>query len=178
MSVLIVGISHKSAPVPLLERVALDAEGIHKLIREVSDSEHVTEATVLSTCNRTEVYADVERFHGSVENISRLIGERAGQSPDELLTHLYVHYDDGAVSHLFNVASGLDSMVVGESQILGQTREALRHGAGGRHRRPCAQRALPAGAARRQALTRGDRHRPRGPEHRRHRAGRRGTARR
>ncbi len=128
MSVLIVGISHKTAPVPLLERVALDSEGIHKLIREVSDSEHVTEATVLSTCNRTEVYADVERFHGSVENISRLIGERAGQSPEELLTHLYVHYDDGAVSHLFNVASGLDSMVVGESQILGQTREALRLG--------------------------------------------------
>ena len=128
MSVLIVGISHKSAPVPLLERVALDSEGIHKLIREVSDSEHVTEAAVLSTCNRTEVYADVERFHGSVENISRLIGERAGQSPDELLNHLYVHYDDGAVSHLFNVASGLDSMVVGESQILGQTREALRMG--------------------------------------------------
>ena len=128
MSVLIVGISHKTAPVPLLERVALDAEGIHKLIREVSESEHVTEATVLSTCNRTEVYADVERFHGSVENISRLIGERAGQSPDDLLTHLYVHYDDGAVSHLFNVASGLDSMVVGESQILGQTREALRLG--------------------------------------------------
>jgi glutamyl-tRNA reductase len=128
MSVLIVGISHKTAPVALLEQVALDSEGIHKLIREVSESEHVTEATVLSTCNRTEVYADVERFHGSVENISRMIGERAGQSPEEILAHLYVHYDDGAVSHLFNVASGLDSMVVGESQILGQAREALRLG--------------------------------------------------
>jgi glutamyl-tRNA reductase len=83
---------------------------------------------VLSTCNRTEVYADVDRFHGSVETISRLIGERAGQVPDEVLEHLYVHYDDGAVSHLFHVASGLDSMVLGESQILGQTREALRVG--------------------------------------------------
>jgi glutamyl-tRNA reductase len=128
MSILIVGISHKTAPVSVLERVALDGDGVHKLIREVVDSEHVTEATVLSTCNRTEVYADVERFHGSVEAISRMIGERAGQVPDEVLEHLYVHYDDGAVSHLFHVAAGLDSMVLGESQILGQTREALRVG--------------------------------------------------
>ncbi len=128
MSVLVVGISHKTAPLPVLERVALDSEGVHKLIREVCDSEFVTEATVLSTCNRTEVYAEVERFHGSVETISRLIGERAGAVPDEVLEHLYVHYDDGAVSHLFHVAAGLDSMVLGESQILGQAREALRVG--------------------------------------------------
>jgi glutamyl-tRNA reductase len=128
MSVLVVGISHKTAPVPVLERVALDTEGVQKLIRQISDSEHVTEVTVLSTCNRTEVYAEVERFHGSVETISQLIGERAGQTPDDVLEHLYVHYDDGAVSHLFHVAAGLDSMVLGESQILGQTREALRIG--------------------------------------------------
>ncbi len=128
MSVLVVGISHKTAPVPVLERVALDADGVHKLIRQISDSEFVTEVAVLSTCNRTEVYAEVDRFHGSVETISQLIGERAGQVPEEVLEHLYVHYDDGAVSHLFHVAAGLDSMVLGESQILGQTREALRLG--------------------------------------------------
>ncbi len=128
MSVLVVGISHRSAPVAVLERVALDRDGVAKLIREISDCEHVAEVTVLSTCNRTEVYADVERFHGSVETISRLLGERAGSSPEDVLEHLYVHYDDGAVSHLFHVAAGLDSMVLGESQILGQTREALRVG--------------------------------------------------
>ena len=128
MSVLVVGISHKTAPVPVLERVALDSDGVQKLVAEVTDSDHVIEATVLSTCNRTEVYAEVERFHGSVEAISRLIADRAGQTPDEVLSHLYVHYDDGAVSHLFHVAAGLDSMVLGESQILGQTREALRVG--------------------------------------------------
>lgn len=128
MSVLVVGISHKTAPVAVLEQVALDAAGVPKLIREISESEHVSEVAVLSTCNRTEVYADVERFHGSVETISRLLGERAGKLPDEVLEHLYVHYDDGAVSHLFHVAAGLDSMVLGESQILGQTREALRVG--------------------------------------------------
>ena len=128
MSVLVVGISHKTAPVAVLERVALDPDGVQKLIREVSDAEHVTEATVVSTCNRTEVYADVDRFHGSVEAISRMLGERAGRDPEDVLEHLYVHYDDGAVSHLFHVAAGLDSMVLGESQILGQTREALRVG--------------------------------------------------
>lgn len=128
MSVLVVGISHKTAPVAVLERVALDGEGAAKLLRHVSDLEHVSEATVLSTCNRTEIYTDVDRFHGSVEAISRMLGELATQSPDDVLTHLYVHYDDAAVSHLFHVAAGLDSMVPGESQILGQTREALRMG--------------------------------------------------
>ncbi|MCW2866032.1 MAG: glutamyl-tRNA reductase [Marmoricola sp.] len=128
MSVLVVGISHKTAPVPVLERVALDGEGVTKLIRQVTDVEHVTEATVVSTCNRTEVYADVDRFHGSVEAISRMLGERLGDAPEDVLEHLYVHYDDGAVSHLFHVAAGLDSMVLGEAQILGQTREALRVG--------------------------------------------------
>jgi len=128
MSVLVVGISHKTAPVPVLERVALDPEGAQKMVREVSELEHVTEATVLSTCNRIEVYADVDRFHGSVESLSRLLGDRAGLTPEEVLGHLYVHYDDGAVSHLFHVAAGLDSMVLGESQILGQARDALRVG--------------------------------------------------
>ncbi|RZI90062.1 MAG: glutamyl-tRNA reductase, partial [Microbacterium sp.] len=128
MSVLVVGISHNSAPVAILEKVARDSEGTGKLIRDVADNEHVAEATVLSTCNRIEVYAEVDRFHGSVEAISRLLLETAGGVPEEFVPHLYVHYDDGAVSHLFHVASGLDSMVVGESQILGQAREALRLG--------------------------------------------------
>ena len=128
MSVLVVGMSHNSAPVAILEQVARDAEGSLKLIRDAFDIEHVVEATVLSTCNRIEVYAEVERFHGSVEAISRLILSPSTESSELLVPHLYVHYDDAAVSHLFHVGSGLDSMVVGESQILGQTREALRVG--------------------------------------------------
>ena len=129
MSVLVVGISHNSAPVALLERVALQGhDGVHKLVQSAAHSEHVTEATVISTCNRLEIYADVDRFHGSVEELSRLLVERAGEQTEAMLPHLYVHYDDGAVSHLFQVASGLDSMAVGEGQILGQTREALRVG--------------------------------------------------
>lgn len=129
MSILVVGISHNSAPVALLEQVALDADGgVHKLINDVSSCEHVTESTVISTCNRLEIYSEVDRFHGSVEELSRLLVERAGESTEAMLPHLYVHYDDGAVSHLFQVAAGLDSMAVGEGQILGQTREALRLG--------------------------------------------------
>ena len=128
MSVLVVGVSHRTAPVPVLESLALDPDGVHKLVGDVASCEHVSEATVIATCNRLEIYAEVDRFHGSVEEVSRLLVERAGQTTDEVLPYLYVHYDDGAVSHLFHVAAGLDSMVVGEGQILGQTREALRVG--------------------------------------------------
>ncbi|QNN51256.1 glutamyl-tRNA reductase [Nocardioides mesophilus] len=128
MSVLVVGVSHKTAPVSVLERLALDASGVEKLVRDVCGSDHVSEATVLATCNRIEIYADVDRFHGSVEAVSRMLCDLAEERPEDVVPHLYVHYDDGAVSHLFHVASGLDSMVVGEGQILGQTREALRVG--------------------------------------------------
>jgi glutamyl-tRNA reductase len=128
VSVLVVGVSHKTAPVAILERLALDRDGIDKLVRDVASSDYVLEATVLATCNRVEIYADVDRFHGSVELVSRLLCELDDTTPEDVVPHLYVHYDDGAVSHLFNVASGLDSMVVGEGQILGQAREALRFG--------------------------------------------------
>lgn len=128
MSVLVVGVSHKTAPVSVLERLALDGDAVSKLVRDVAESDHVVEATALATCNRVEIYADVDRFHGSVETVSRLLCERSGQEPEDIVPHLYVHYDDGAVSHLFNVAAGLDSMVVGEGQILGQARDALRTG--------------------------------------------------
>ncbi len=128
MSVLVVGVSHKTAPVSVLERLAVDHDTVDKLVHEVAASEHVVEATALATCNRIEIYAEVDRFHGSVETVSRLLCELADEAPEDVVPHLYVHYDDGAVSHLFNVASGLDSMVVGEGQILGQARDALRLG--------------------------------------------------
>ncbi|MGA8208997.1 MAG: glutamyl-tRNA reductase, partial [Nocardioidaceae bacterium] len=128
MSVLVVGVSHRTAPVSVLERLTLDAPGVDKLLAAVADGDHVREATVLATCNRVEIYAEVDRFHGSVEAVSRLLCDLADEDPEDVVPHLYVHYDDGAVSHLFHVATGLDSMVVGEGQILGQTREALRVG--------------------------------------------------
>jgi glutamyl-tRNA reductase len=131
VSVLVVGVSHKTAPVSVLERLTLDAPGVDKLVHAVSQAEHVLEATVLATCNRVEIYTEVDRFHGSVEAVSGLLCELAARvdgAPEDVVPHLYVHYDDGAVSHVFHVVSGLDSMVVGEGQILGQVRDALRVG--------------------------------------------------
>ncbi|TQL70662.1 glutamyl-tRNA reductase [Nocardioides albertanoniae] len=128
MSVLVVGISHNSAPVSLLEAASVDIDGLQKLLTDVAGCEHVSEAAVIATCNRLEIYTEVERFHGSVEELSRRIIEGAGQTLEKMLPHLYVHYDDGAVSHLFKVVAGLDSMAVGEGQILGQARSALQLG--------------------------------------------------
>src|SRR5690349_21536276 len=112
MSVLVVGVSHHTAPVELLETLALDADQVQKLIHAVQLTDHVQEATVLATCNRVEIYTDVDRFHCSVEDICRALCDLTLRAADEVVPHLYVHYDDGAVSHLFHVASGLDSMVV------------------------------------------------------------------
>jgi glutamyl-tRNA reductase len=128
VNALVVGVSHRSAPIALLERVAVDADGATKLVEDVLANPHVSEAAVVATCNRLEIYASVDRFHGSVEDISQRLLAPAGESVEALLPHLYVHYDDGAVSHLFQVAAGLDSMAVGEAQVLGQTRDALRRG--------------------------------------------------
>jgi glutamyl-tRNA reductase len=125
MSLLAIGMSHRSAPVELLERAALGSDGIGKLLAELLATEHVDEALVLATCNRLEVYADVAKFHGGVQDVTSALSVRTGLSLEELTEHLYVHYEDRGVQHLYAVAAGLDSMVVGEQQILGQLRSAL-----------------------------------------------------
>src|SRR3954469_21803634 len=125
MSVLSVGLSHRSATVALLERTAQDVDGVVKLLTELLEADHVDEALVVATCNRLEVYADVTKFHGGVQDVTERVVQGTGVPLDELTDHLYVHYEDRAVQHLFAVASGLDSMVVGEQQVLGQLRAAL-----------------------------------------------------
>jgi glutamyl-tRNA reductase len=125
VSVLVVGLSHKSAPVAILERAAVSGDSLGKLLRDVAQAEPVAEVFVVSTCNRVEVYADVDRFHAAVTAICELLGRHCGVPAHELTGHLYVHYEDRAISHLMAVACGLDSMVVGEGQILGQVRSAL-----------------------------------------------------
>lgn len=128
MSILVVGMSHRSAPIDVLERASLDTEAAVKLSHRALETDAVTEAAVISTCNRVEVYVDAERFHGAVEDVTRLLGEHAGLDREQLARTAYVHYDDSAVAHLFGVAAGLDSMILGESQILGQVRGALHSG--------------------------------------------------
>ena len=124
MSLLVVGLSHRTAPVPLLERASVGSAELPEVLHELLRGDHVAEAMVLSTCNRVEVYADVDRFHGGLQDTSSVLARRLGLDVPTLGEHLYVHYEDAAVLHLFSVAAGLDSMVVGESQILGQLRVA------------------------------------------------------
>ena len=124
MSLLLVGVSHRTAPVSVLERVTISPEDTAKVLDELISGEHVSEAVVLSTCNRIEIYAVVETFHGGLTEVSRVIARHAQADVSDLTDHLYVHYAGSAVQHLFSVAAGLDSMVVGEAQILGQLRAA------------------------------------------------------
>ena len=124
MSVLVVGVSHKSAPVSLLEQVTLGVGTADLVLADLRATGPVGEAVVLSTCNRVEVYADTEGFHSGVDAVSDLLVRLSGVPLDELKRHLYVHWEGSAVLHLFEVACGLDSMVIGESQILGQLRRA------------------------------------------------------
>ncbi|MFD6115675.1 glutamyl-tRNA reductase [Streptomyces yangpuensis] len=125
MSLLVVGLSHRSAPVSVLERASLSADTKVKLLHDTLAAEPATEATVLATCNRIELYADVDKFHAGVAELSTLLAQHSGVALEELTPYLYVHYEDRAVHHLFSVACGLDSMVVGEGQILGQIKDAL-----------------------------------------------------
>jgi glutamyl-tRNA reductase len=124
MSLVVVGLSHRSAPVGVLERVAVSAVDAGKVLSQLLECEHVVEALLLSTCNRVEVYAVVTTFHGGLADITDVLARQSAVALDDLSDHLYVHYAAAGVEHLFSVAAGLDSMVVGEPQILGQLRTA------------------------------------------------------
>ncbi|MDQ3887571.1 MAG: glutamyl-tRNA reductase [Actinomycetota bacterium] len=126
MSLLVVGLSHHTAPVGILERASIAHEDTRKVLTELLECEHLSEALLLSTCNRVEVYAVVQTFHGGLADISGVLARHAAATLDELSGHLYVHYAGAGVAHLFRVASGLESMVVGEPQILGQLRAGYR----------------------------------------------------
>ncbi|MEU0528284.1 glutamyl-tRNA reductase [Streptomyces niveus] len=128
MSLLVIGLSHRSAPVSVLDRASLSPDSRIKLLQDVLAAEPATEAAVLTTCNRVELYADVDKFHAGVAELSTLLARHSGVGLDELTPYLYVHYEDRAVHHLFTVACGLDSMVVGEGQILGQIKDTLASG--------------------------------------------------
>ena len=125
MSVLVVGLSHRSAPVAVLERAAVSGDALVKLLRDVAHADNVAGTFAVSTCNRVEVYAEVDKFHAGVSSICEMLARHGGIALPELTPHLYVHYEDAAVQHLLSMTCGLESMVVGESQILGQVRRAL-----------------------------------------------------
>lgn len=122
------GLSHRSAPMSLLESAALDHEGCVALTRRILAGENVDEVLLLVTCNRLEVYASANTFHGAVAEIRAAVAHVTGVDHEALNEHLYVHYEDRAIAHAFTVACGLDAMAVGEAQILGQLRDSLARG--------------------------------------------------
>jgi glutamyl-tRNA reductase len=124
VSIVVIGLNHRTAPLDLLERTAVDDARLAKALDDLLGRDHVSEAVLLSTCNRTEVYAVAEKFHGAYHDIRSFLCEQSFLPPEQVSDHLYVHYDADAAQHLFTVAAGLDSAVLGENEILGQVRAA------------------------------------------------------
>ncbi len=128
MSTLVLGLNHRRAPIEMLERVALTADRQASLSAAALESPDIAEVVVVSTCNRVEIYAEVSAFHGAVADLTSALTSVTGIASDDLVDHLELQYGEAAVAHVFNVAAGLDSMAIGEAQILGQLREALAAG--------------------------------------------------
>lgn len=124
MSVLVVGMSHQSAPVALLEKLSMDETVQNDTCRAMVSAGSLSEAMIISTCNRLEVYTVTNSFHTGVQDVVRNLAEVSGVEEEKLRSYLYVRYADAAAEHLMMVTSGLDSMVVGEQQIIGQVRTA------------------------------------------------------
>ena len=124
MSLVVVGCNHRATPLGLLERMTVAPDDLPKALHDLAVAEHLSESVLLSTCNRIEVYAYAERFHGGYADIRELIARHSGLPPETVADELYAHHDADAVRHLFAVAAGLDSVVVGEHEVLGQVRDA------------------------------------------------------
>jgi glutamyl-tRNA reductase len=124
VSLIVVGLNHRTVPVELLERMTVPEHLLPKVLHDLTSREHLLEVVALSTCNRTEIYARCTHFHAAVGDVRDFLAGHSGADPDDFSDHMYTYYDDAAVAHLFSVAAGLDSMIVGESEILGQVRHA------------------------------------------------------
>jgi glutamyl-tRNA reductase len=153
MSVVVVGVNHKTAPISLLEQLSISEESLPKALTQLCGFEDVAEGVILSTCNRTEVYAVVSRFHAGTQDLRNFLAEFCHVAPEDFVDRLYTYHDDGAIRHLFRVTTAIDSMVIGESEILGQVKRAFQRA----NEEGTVHRVL--GAAFRQALRVGKRSR-------------------
>jgi glutamyl-tRNA reductase len=126
VSFVVVGLNHRTVPLPVLERVAVPPAHLPKALRDLAGRQYLAEVALLSTCNRTEVYACCTKFHPGVADASEFLAEQAGMRAGDLSEHIYSYYDEAAIAHLFGVAAGVDSVILGEGQILGQVRDALK----------------------------------------------------
>ncbi|MEY3588488.1 MAG: glutamyl-tRNA reductase [Actinomycetota bacterium] len=124
MSIVVIGINHRTSPVNLLEKMTIADSAMPKALHSLSVRDDIREVVVLSTCNRTEVYAVAERFHGAYDDIRDFFCETSGLPSEDVTPHLFSQHDEAAISHLFEVAAGLDSAVLGEVEVIGQVRDA------------------------------------------------------
>ena len=124
MSVVVVGLNHRTVPLDVLERMTVSDARLPKALADLVSREHVSEAVVLSTCMRTEIYVVADKFHPAMFEVREFLGRLGFSAPEDFADHLYAFYEDSAVRHLLRVACGLDSAVVGEHEILGQVRSA------------------------------------------------------
>ncbi len=124
MSLVAIGVNNRTMPLDLFERVTLTSERLPKALGDIRARDNVSEAVVLSTCNRTEVYVNAEKFHGAYQDVRDFLAESALMAPEDFSDHLYVHYDNEAMRHLCNVTCGLDSAVLGENEIQRQVKDA------------------------------------------------------
>jgi glutamyl-tRNA reductase len=124
VSLVAIGLNHRTVPLDVLEKMTVPESRLPKALADVHMRDNVSEAVVLSTCNRTEVYVYAERFHGAFQDVRDFLAEVAFLPPEDFSDYLYTFYDADAVAHLFNVASGLDSAVLGETEIQGQVKVA------------------------------------------------------
>jgi glutamyl-tRNA reductase len=124
VAVVVVGLNHRTVPLEILERMTVSDARLPKALHDLLGREHLSEAVVVSTCMRTEIYAVAGRFHGAMSDVRNFLTEWGNSDPEQLSDHLYSFYEDGAASHLFQVASGIDSAVLGEGEVLGQVRNA------------------------------------------------------
>ena len=115
MSVVVVGIEESNAPLEVLERVSVGEDALPKALASLADRSNLSEVAVVSTCLRTEVYAVVDRFHAGVDELREFLATTASTRPEALEPYLTIHFDDDVARHLFAVASGLRSAVLGES---------------------------------------------------------------
>jgi glutamyl-tRNA reductase len=141
IDLLLIGVSHKTAPVAVRERLAVEPDSVAAALTELTALPAVREAAMISTCNRVELYAAVDDADRASADLAGVLARRAGVAVGDLAEHLYQHRDAAAVRHLFRVASSLDSLVIGEPQILGQTKQAydaaVQHGTAGALLRSC-----------------------------------------
>lgn len=128
MSVVVIGLNHRTMPLDLFERLTFDGARVPKALGALASCDHVTEAILVSTCNRTEAYIVAERFHAAYQEVRDVLADLAHVAPEDFADHLYVHYDDDAVRHLFRVTTGVDSDVLGDTEVQGQVRSAWKVG--------------------------------------------------